>query len=127
MCCSLCYFFFFSSRRRHTRCALVTGVQTCALPICHRRDAQVGMTLPSWHEEAISKAHDRASFDCGVDDLNVYLQRYARQSHEAGGAKTFLAIDDTDNKTVLGFYSIAPGSIDHAGTPEMASKGLARH
>src|SRR3546814_4306622 len=30
MCWSL---FFFSSRRRHTRCALVTGVQTCALPI----------------------------------------------------------------------------------------------
>src|SRR3546814_2263620 len=28
--------FFFSSRRRHTRCALVTGVQTCALPICFR-------------------------------------------------------------------------------------------
>src|SRR3546814_3999242 len=27
-------FFLFSSRRRHTRCALVTGVQTCALPIC---------------------------------------------------------------------------------------------
>src|SRR3546814_6896490 len=26
--------FYFSSRRRHTRCALVTGVQTCALPIC---------------------------------------------------------------------------------------------
>src|SRR3546814_3608270 len=32
MMCSMC-FFFFSSRRRHTRCALVTGVQTCALPI----------------------------------------------------------------------------------------------
>src|SRR3546814_1273919 len=31
MCCTFC---FFSSRRRHTRCALVTGVQTCALPIC---------------------------------------------------------------------------------------------
>src|SRR3546814_3836087 len=29
--------FFFSSRRRHTRCALVTGVQTCALPILTRR------------------------------------------------------------------------------------------
>src|SRR3546814_1430573 len=27
-------YFVFSSRRRHTRCALVTGVQTCALPIC---------------------------------------------------------------------------------------------
>src|SRR3546814_6657287 len=31
VCCEL--IFFFSSRRRHTRCALVTGVQTCALPI----------------------------------------------------------------------------------------------
>src|SRR3546814_2038485 len=31
-CHTIC-FFFFSSRRRHTRCALVTGVQTCALPI----------------------------------------------------------------------------------------------
>src|SRR3546814_16642503 len=30
---SRCLVFFFSSRRRHTRCALVTGVQTCALPI----------------------------------------------------------------------------------------------
>src|SRR3546814_8593112 len=30
----LLYVVFFSSRRRHTRCALVTGVQTCALPIC---------------------------------------------------------------------------------------------
>src|SRR3546814_20836366 len=30
-------FFFFSSRRRHTRCALVTGVQTCALPISYVR------------------------------------------------------------------------------------------
>src|SRR3546814_8715121 len=29
-------FFFFSSRRRHTRCALVTGVQTCALPISEK-------------------------------------------------------------------------------------------
>src|SRR3546814_8085140 len=35
------FFFFFSSRRRHTRCALVTGVQTCALPIYagHHRHA----------------------------------------------------------------------------------------
>src|SRR3546814_5097861 len=33
----VCCIFFFSSRRRHTRCALVTGVQTCALPICRDR------------------------------------------------------------------------------------------
>src|SRR3546814_15264560 len=30
----ICVWFFFSSRSRHTRCAIVTGVQTCALPIC---------------------------------------------------------------------------------------------
>src|SRR3546814_10049534 len=37
--CSYIFLFFFSSRRRHTRCALVTGVQTCALPISgtHRK------------------------------------------------------------------------------------------
>src|SRR3546814_3985285 len=35
----LCSFFFFSSRRRHTRCALVTGVQTCALPVASRLPA----------------------------------------------------------------------------------------
>src|SRR3546814_1095256 len=34
-------FFFFSSRRRHTRCALVTGVQTCALPISLLGGAEV--------------------------------------------------------------------------------------
>src|SRR3546814_16439952 len=34
-------FFFFSSRRRHTRCALVTGVQTCALPISTVRDGNM--------------------------------------------------------------------------------------
>src|SRR3546814_9395559 len=33
--------FFFSSRRRHTRCALVTGVQTCALPICIAQESLV--------------------------------------------------------------------------------------
>src|SRR3546814_9072930 len=42
---SLLLMFFFSSRRRHTRCALVTGVQTCALPISsaqfHPRGAKV--------------------------------------------------------------------------------------
>src|SRR3546814_2939055 len=38
-------FFFFSSRRRHTSCALVTGVQTCALPISVRGEAAVPAAL----------------------------------------------------------------------------------
>src|SRR3546814_2093932 len=40
--------FFFSSRRRHTRCALVTGVQTCALPISAivKANAAMGVVAP---------------------------------------------------------------------------------
>src|SRR3546814_10817749 len=38
------FFFFFSSRRRHTRCALVTGVQTCALPIWPRGNSNASAT-----------------------------------------------------------------------------------
>src|SRR3546814_4928539 len=37
--------FFFSSRRRHTRCALVTGVQTCALPISRTDQSQTSAVL----------------------------------------------------------------------------------
>src|SRR3546814_18774695 len=40
--CLVC--FFFSSRRRHTRCALVTGVQTCALPISRMDQGQGALT-----------------------------------------------------------------------------------
>ncbi len=69
------------------------------------------MTLPAWHEEPISRKHDRKAFDCGNAELNDFLQRYARQNHDPGGAKTFLAIDNTDNKAILGFYSLAPGAL----------------
>src|SRR3546814_6063829 len=40
-------FFFFSSRRRHTRCALVTGVQTCAFPIFGPPQAIFGRKAPA--------------------------------------------------------------------------------
>ena len=64
--------------------------------------------MAAWHEEPINKNHDRESFDCGEEALNEFLRRYARKSHELGGAKTFLAVDDADNKTILGFYSLSP-------------------
>jgi GNAT superfamily N-acetyltransferase len=44
-----------------------------------------------------------------------------------GGAKTFLAISDDDNKTVLGFYSLSPASVGYARTPEIIRRGLARN
>jgi GNAT superfamily N-acetyltransferase len=85
------------------------------------------MTLPAWHEEAIARTHDRKAFDCGDVELNEFLQRYARQSHEQGGAKTFLAIDDTDPKRILGFYSIAPAALGYERLPAVLRRGLARH
>src|SRR3546814_9985794 len=54
--------FFLSSRRRHTRCALVTGVQTCARPICAENDEQgvKEITLhiakePAWYQTLLFK------------------------------------------------------------------------
>src|SRR3546814_9232144 len=48
------FVFFFSSRRRHTRCALVTGVQTCALPISNPDWRMVlgfsGSRLAGWNQ-----------------------------------------------------------------------------
>jgi GNAT superfamily N-acetyltransferase len=85
------------------------------------------MIVTAWHEEPIHKKHDREAFDCGEETLNEFLRRYARKSHELGGAKTFLAIDDADNKTILGFYSLSPASVAYARTPEIVRRGLARH
>src|SRR3546814_2308239 len=46
--------FFFSSRRRHSRCALVTGVQTCALPICGRTMVRAFLTtIAAWEQQLI--------------------------------------------------------------------------
>ena len=85
------------------------------------------MTLPAWHEEAVDKSHDRKSFDCGQDELNQFLAKHARQSHESGGAKTFCAIEDGLPGKVLGFYSLAPASLEYARMPEALVKGVARH
>ena len=85
------------------------------------------MSLGAWHEEPISKRHNRATFDCGEATLNDFLQRYARKSHERGGAKTFLAISDRDNETILGYYSLSPASVAYARTPDLVRRGLARH
>src|SRR3546814_17353421 len=56
------YVFFFSSRRRHTRCALVTGVQTCALPISFACFSPAILSLSDCAQERASaelKSHKR--------------------------------------------------------------------
>src|SRR3546814_3159173 len=50
------YVFFFSSRRRHTRCALVTGVQTCALPIYAEGCASAGAPVRRTENDASKRA-----------------------------------------------------------------------
>jgi GNAT superfamily N-acetyltransferase len=85
------------------------------------------MTLTAWREEPNHKKHNREAFDCGEPALNDFLRRYARKSHELGGAKTFLAIDGADNQTVIGFYSLSPASVEYARAPESLRRGLARH
>src|SRR3546814_16317976 len=65
ICC--CCLFFFSSRRRHTRCALVTGVQTCALPI---------YAAPAFFRHA--PVHDHAQrIDRLVVDEDAHLDQIA--------------------------------------------------
>lgn len=85
------------------------------------------MTRLRWVEEAIAKAHDRASFDCGDRDLNLFLRRYARQSHERGGAKTFVAIPAAGDPSVLGFCGVSPASIAYDEAPAAVTCSLGRH
>lgn len=85
------------------------------------------MSASAWHEEPIAKRHNRDAFDCGEAALNEFLQRYARKSHEMGGAKTFLSISDADSKTILGYYTLSPASVAYARTPELVRRGLARY
>src|SRR3546814_9427569 len=83
----VCYyfyvFFFFSSRRRHTRCALVTGVQTCALPICLRCSSwlrrQVGDALsPCPDAVPISPLYvDRSPSACRTSKASIHYIRAA--------------------------------------------------
>ncbi len=83
--------------------------------------------LLEWREEPIAKHHDRKNFDCGVAALNEYLDRFARQNHASGGAKTFVAVSPDDPAHVLGFYSISPGSLEFSRVPANVTKKLGRY
>ncbi len=80
-----------------------------------------------WREEAIRRHHDRCGFDCGVPALNEYLQRFARQNHESGGAKTFVAVGPAAPAAILGYYTISPGAIAFAKAPTALTRKLGRY
>ncbi|HET9107000.1 MAG TPA: GNAT family N-acetyltransferase [Steroidobacteraceae bacterium] len=80
-----------------------------------------------WREEAIARHHDRGGFDCGSAELNDYLRKYARQNHETGGAKSFVAVSPREPHRVLGYYSISPGAIEFARVPAALTRKLGRY
>ncbi len=80
-----------------------------------------------WREEPIGRHNERKAFDCGSPELNDYLDRYARQNHESGGAKTFVAVSPAEPAMVLGYYSISPGAIEFSRVPANVAGGLGRY
>src|SRR3546814_976268 len=75
-------FVFFSSRRRHTRCALVTGVQTCALPISRQlgagqRPASKGVVAAAGIEQQLEAVDEERAGRAAVDVVQPVLRREA--------------------------------------------------
>lgn len=70
-------------------------------------------------------AADRVNeFDCGQPALNQFLQRYALVNQKANSAQTYVCCQAG---LVVGFYSLAVGSVDPEEAPARVMKGLARH
>lgn len=88
----------------------------------------------SWAYEFVEfdKAmHDRASFDCGEAELNVFIQTKAAKHMKAGISKTMLlpaSVPLSDGKyPICAFYTIAPSSIRRDTLPEALAKKLPRY
>lgn len=68
------------------------------------------------------------AFDCGQAALNQFLQRYALINQKANSAQTYVCCQDgPDGESVVGFYSLAVGSIEAFAAPHRVTQGLARH
>ena len=63
-------------------------------------------------------------FNCGQPALNQFLQRYALVNQKANSAQTYVCCQAD---VVVGFYSLAAGSVDPESAPPRVMKGLARH
>ncbi|MHB8248711.1 MAG: GNAT family N-acetyltransferase [Acidithiobacillus sp.] len=63
-------------------------------------------------------------FNCGQPALNQFLQRYALVNQKANSAQTYVCCQAG---VVVGFYSLAAGSVDPESAPPRVMKGLAQH
>ena len=72
----------------------------------------------------LTKEHDRNAFDCGVLVLNDYLKKYALQNQKKHAARTYVA---TRANRIVGYYSLAYGSVSLEEAPQSVRSGLPRH
>ena len=72
--------------------------------------------------ETLSKDHNRSEFHCGVDELNQYLKRIARQHLNKGISRTFILVDDIKPSEILGFYTLAACEVLCKKLPRKYSK-----
>lgn len=71
-----------------------------------------------WSFVPIEKKHQRDSFDCGYKVLDDYLKKYARQNHQKGIAKTFVAVSASGSLKVDGYYTASASIIEYESIPE---------
>src|SRR3546814_8647836 len=76
--------FFFSSRRRHTRCALVTGVQTCALPISRGAVRRSNRSTVSPEYERFKRRIARSRRGAPAADIDRYVNSLYRRDQLRG-------------------------------------------
>ncbi|HAA31524.1 MAG TPA: GNAT family N-acetyltransferase [Cyanobacteria bacterium UBA8553] len=77
-----------------------------------------------WNFLPIDKTHQRDSFNCGYPILNEYLKRFARQNHNKGIAKTFVAISASGGLKVDGYYTLSSSIIEYESIPESFQRGM---
>lgn len=70
---------------------------------------------------------NRSLFDCGITELNYYLQKYAKQNHKKGIAKTWVMVNTNNPEIPIGYYSLSMAEIQRDNLSDEMKKGLPRY
>jgi GNAT superfamily N-acetyltransferase len=80
--------------------------------------------LPLSSPVPLGASHDLSAFDCGAPALDEYLKKYALVNHLNQSARTYVTCR---GEAVVGYYTLAAGSVSREETPARVARGLARH
>jgi GNAT superfamily N-acetyltransferase len=72
----------------------------------------------------LTASHDRRSFDCGNEPLNVYLKQYALQNQKKGIVRNYVTCRGA---RIVGYYSLAFGSVSQSDAPPELTKGIGKY